>query len=131
MNPIEIPREITKYETKLIGPFTARQCAFYAVAIIVCLLVYNLTKAVIPDSALVIALFAAIPFVLVGTIKIYGMPLEKFAVGYFKTNLIAPMKRKTKIVNQFAIIDKEMEAVKQVEIKKEKNKYKKSKKAFK
>lgn len=128
-NPIEIPREITKYEAKLLFGLTARQCVYYALAIAVVLILNSVLKPVLADMALYVGIFLAIPLVLIGTIKIYGMPLEKFAIGYIKTNLIAPSKRKTKIVNQFAVITEEMETVKKDG--KKKPKYKASKLAFK
>lgn len=127
-NPIEIPREITRYETKVVGSLTGRQCVYYALAIIVVLIINSLLTPIMGDMGLYIGIFCAVPLILIGTIKVYGMPLEKFAIGYIKTNLIAPAKRKTKIVNQFAIICEEMETVKND---KKKMKYKKSKAAFK
>ena len=124
---IKIPKEITKYEAKLIGPLTGRQTGCAVLGAIAAIVVKFLFEGIYPDFAITACGIAAVPFILVGFVKIYEMPFEKFAIGYIKTHVIAPQKRKAKIKNQFALIDAEMNSVPEDK----KSKYKKSKMAFK
>jgi hypothetical protein len=124
---IKIPKEITKYEAKLIGPLTGRQTAFCVLGGVAVIGVNAIVSKINPDWTTMACVFAAAPFGALGFFKIYEMPFEKFAIGYIKTNLLTPQKRKTKIKNQFAAIDAEMNMTTE----KKKAKYKKSKAAFK
>ena len=124
---IQIPKEITKYEAKLIGPLTTRQTFCSVIGGTAAILANYLCGLVAPDFATGAVVFAAAPFVALGFIKIYEMPFEQFAIGYVKTHILAPQTRKSKIKNQFALIESEINS--KPDAKKEK--YKKSKKAFK
>lgn len=124
---IKIPKEITKYEAKLIGPLTSRQTVWSVVGAVVAIVVKNLCDVVAPDWSIYACVLAVIPFALIGFVKIYEMPFEKFAIGYIKTHVIAPQKRKSKVKNQFAVMDAEMNQ----KVDGKKVKYKKSKLAFK
>ena len=124
---IKIPKEITKYEAKLIGPLTGRQTGCSVLGAIAAIATKFLVEQVYPDFAVTACGIAAVPFILIGFIKVYEMPFEQFAIGYIKTHIISPQKRKAKIKNQFALIDSEMNSVPEDK----KSKYKKSKMAFK
>lgn len=123
---IKIPKEITKYEAKLIGPLTTRQTIWSVLGGAAAIVTKMLCDPIIPDYSLYVMMFACVPFGLIGFVKVYEMPFEQFAIGYIKTNLIAPTKRKSIIKNQFAIISAEMNSVEQ-----KKPKYKRSKQALK
>lgn len=124
---IQIPKEITKYEAKLIGPLTGRQTIWSVVGAVAAILTKNAVDFVAPEWSIIACVFAALPFALIGFVKVYEMPFEKYAIGYIKTHLMAPQKRKSKIKNQFALISAEMEPKSD----EKKPKYKKSKAAFK
>lgn len=123
---IKIPKEVTQYEAKLIGPLTTRQTIWSVVGGLTAIGVHALLSPIIPEYAMYITLFACAPAALIGFVKVYEMPFEKFAIGYIKTNLITSTKRKSIIKNQFALITAEMESVED-----KKPKYKRSKQAFK
>ena len=123
---INVPKEITRYEAKLIGPFTARQSIWGAIGLGASVLSYKLCNAFLPELAMGALLLAAAPCACIGFVKVYEMPFEQFAVGWIKTRFLAPSKRKSIVKNQFAIIDEEMN----VEDEKKKTKYKKSKLAY-
>lgn len=124
---IPIPKEITKYEAKLIGPLTGRQTFWSVLGCGAAILAKSVVDQIAPDIAVHACVFAALPFAAMGFIKVYEMPFEKFAIGYVKTHLLSPTKRKTKIKNQFAMLDDEMNSIDE----KKKAKYKRSKAAFK
>lgn len=124
---IQIPKEITKYEAKLIGPLTARQTVWSVIGAVAAILAKNACDFIAPEWSIIACVFAALPFALIGFVKVYEMPFEKYAIGYIKTHLLAPQKRKSRIKNQFALIDLEMNP----KTEEKKPKYKKSKLAFK
>ena len=123
---IAIPQEITQYEAKLIGPLTTRQTVWSIIGCVAGIGAKMICDKVAPDMWIYASTLAFAPCGAIGFFKIYGMPFEQFAIGYIKTNVIAPMKRKSIVMNQFAMIDKEMNA----KVTDKKEKYKKSKLAF-
>lgn len=76
-----IPKEIDEYESKIIGPFTARQILCGGAAIGLGLGIYAVTHRIFGwsavDSSYLIMVSAAIPGA-VGFIKPEGMPMEKY-----------------------------------------------------
>lgn len=93
----EIPKDIRQYETKLIGPFTARQIFSLAPAIGLGLTAYfGLENYLIVDIRLFIVTLIAVPFILIGWYKPYGLPFEKFVKTAFISLVVAPPFRKYK-----------------------------------
>ena len=117
-----IPKEINKYEAKLVANFTTRQTVSLAIAGACSIGVYNLFKLfALQDIAIYICAIIVVPILLCGFYKPYGMPFEVFAKIIFRLNFLAPPRRKYKIEN---IYDQYKEPPQQ------KTKYKKSKEAF-
>lgn len=135
MIEIKIPKDISKYEAKLIGPFSTRQTICAAVAAGLCVLVYNVLKPISDVNIASAACFVvAVPAVLMGWYKPYGMPFEKFFKNVFLTLFLAPTRRKYQIKNGYEIFETiatNEENKNNPHAKKSKKKYKKSKKAFK
>ena len=84
MIEIELSKDIKEQDVKILGPFTARQA--------VCLLIagsYGVPMMfLLPGTFLlrsVIAIVAMMPVILCGWCKVYGIPLEKFAVKVLKS----------------------------------------------
>ena len=123
---IKIPKEITKYEAKLIGPLTTRQTIWSVFGAVGAIAAKVLCDKIAPDWSIYAMVFACLPFALIGFVKVYEMPFEQFAIGYIKTRLIVPTKRKSIIKNQFALVAAEMSSVDA-----KPQKYKKSKLALK
>lgn len=76
-----VPKEIDEYESKIIGPFTARQLLCGGAAIGLGLGIYAVTHRLLgwsaADSSYLIMLCAAIPGA-IGFIKPEGMPMERY-----------------------------------------------------
>lgn len=125
---IKIPKEVTKYEAKLVGPLTAKQTVYCGIGGLLVIGVRYICNIIAPEATTVAMVLTFAPFALLGFCKPYGQPLDKFIVGYIKTNMLSPRMRKSKIKNQFEAIDKEMKMINGT---KTKGKYKKSKAAFK
>ena len=133
MFEIKIPKDITKVETKFIGPFTGRQSFCLAGAAVTSILLYNIFEAFLPSTGFYACVLAAIPFGAVGWFKPYGEPFEKFIGSYIRNVFLAPSKRKYETNNIYSDIkllcDEDEDETTPVPPKKKK-KYKPSKEGF-
>ena len=91
-----IPRDIAKYETKLLGPFTTRQIVCMVPGFGLAIGAYFLFKDSLGELALFVSVCLAIPFLLAGWWKPYGIPFEKYFINVFIRNFLSPTKRKYK-----------------------------------
>lgn len=109
MIEIQIPKDINKYEAKLVGPFTTRQTACFVVACAIGIPTFTgLTKLGWgQDLAIMVMLIFVMPCLLVGWVKPYGMNFEKFVQTAFISNILAPQKRKYATFNIYELLNKE------------------------
>lgn len=136
MIEMKIPKEISRYEAKAIGPFTLRQ--------LICLLIfipiggglYFITSPYVGTST---AGFFVLPFGLAawafGWYKPYGLKFEKYLKTVFINSFVAPTKRPYKTENFYGNILKEIERQEaqengQSSTRKGKAKYKRSREAY-
>ncbi len=102
MIEIEVPKDIRKYEAKLVGAFTTRQVGCLAVAAVICVPIYFLLKDILPrDVVTLIIMILALPEVLLGWVKPYGMTFELFVRTAFISNVLSPKKRKYVTTNVY------------------------------
>lgn len=103
MITIKMPEEITKYEAKLVGPFTSRQCIVLLIFLPMGIGLFNLVNYFTGSSTT--ASYACIPIggiaYLFGWLKPYGHPFEKFLKSVFVSAFIAPSKRIYRSQNYF------------------------------
>ena len=93
----EVPQDTKKYEPKFIWIFTMRQAICFLPAALVTLVMFFAFQGALSISMrVVIALIAATPFILVGWVKPYNMPFEKFAASIFRSFVLSPAIRKYK-----------------------------------
>lgn len=93
-----IPKDIRKYETKIVGPFTLRQMICIAISIAIDFIVLTLCmhfNASI-DMIIIILMFADIP-VMMFSKKIGGVNMEVYLKEVLADTLISPMKKKENI----------------------------------
>ena len=101
---IVIPKDITKYEAKLIGPLTTRQTVCAVPACVLGIFAFMvLSKYATRDTAIFASMIIIVPLILLGWYKPYGIPLEKFIKTIFVTMVMAPKNRKYKTYNMFFI----------------------------
>lgn len=98
----KIPRDISKYETKLMLGFTTRQLVIGAPGIALAIGVYFLLKNEIGSAALFLALLTAVPFLAFAAFKPLGMNLETFIKTAMLPMFLAPANRKYKTENTYA-----------------------------
>ena len=104
-----IPQDICKFESKLIGPLTTRNVMFGVPGVILGLGTYfllgNISFVTLSqDIKIIIAIFLAMPFFLCGWVKIYGIKFEKFASMVFVSMIWAPKHRLYKTKNTFEFL---------------------------
>lgn len=108
MIEIKIPKEVTKYEAKLVGPFTARQCVALLIFVPMIAFCYiNLSKVMNSTAALYICAPIGGLGALFGWIKPYGLPFEKYLKSMFISSFLAPKVRVYKTENYYDILTKE------------------------
>lgn len=97
----EIPKDITKYKSKLVGPFTTRQIICFAPAAAIIGLVVFLVKkyGLATDTGVTVGLLISTPFLLCGIVAPYGIPFEKFVTDVLLRSILAPSKRKYETKN--------------------------------
>lgn len=107
MIEIKIPKEVTKYEAKLVGPFTARQCITLLIVVPVIALIYINASKVMNST---ISAYLCIPVggigALFGWVKPYGLTFEKFLKSVFINSFIAPSERLYRTDNYYDILTK-------------------------
>lgn len=94
-----IPQDILKYKQKALGNFSAREVIFGGIGVILmacgCLIWFSDVEN-ISYRALYSAL-PAIPFWLIGFVKIYNVPIEKCIGPLIIDNFWNPIKRKKEV----------------------------------
>lgn len=96
-----VPQDILKYKQKAIKNFSARECIWGGLAGVVCMagMFTNTGIEELSNRALV-SFIPAIPFCLIGFVKIYGVPFEKIIGPFIFDNFICPVKRKKEYHNK-------------------------------
>lgn len=97
-----IPKDISKYQTKLMLGLTTRQVLLFFPGVIAAVIVFFSFKSSIGDLALFLALLTACPFILFAGFKPLGLPLEKFITTAMLPMLLAPANRRYKTENTYA-----------------------------
>lgn len=110
MIEVKIPKEINRYETKAVGPFTLRQLLCIAICLPVGVGVYVLSKPHVGDSLAGFLVFipGGIAY-LFGWYKPYGMRFEKYMQTVFVGSFLAPNKRIYKTENYYAGLLREIQ----------------------
>ena len=97
-----IPKDIRKYEAKLVGPFTTRQLVCFLGGAALAYGTYKLFGTYLgTQTTMVICSIVAAPFLVMGWYKPYGMPFEKFFKSAFISSVLSPRNRKYKTKNVF------------------------------
>lgn len=104
MIDVPIPKDILKYEARVVGPLSLRQTLCGGIAIVLSLIFYTLIGKPfnLSNDAMFFGcfIFSIIPLC-VGWIKPYGMNFENFAKVAFFTIFVFPKKRIYKTVNSY------------------------------
>lgn len=118
MIDIKIPKDIEKYQTKLIGPFTLRQAiCFGGGAFIAFTICRPLFESVDSTIASIVSALVMSPFLACGFLTPYGLPFEQFFVRVVLYSLLTPKKRKFKMDDCLKdyLTEKEKKQLKKIE----------------
>jgi hypothetical protein len=96
-----IPKDISKYQAKLMLGLTTRQACLYIPGVIAAVVVFFALKSTIGDLALFLGILTACPFILFAAFKPLGLPLEKFLTTAMLSMLLAPVNRRYKTENTY------------------------------
>ena len=95
----KMPKDIRVYETKLVGPLTARNTVCLVIAGVVAYLTYNICCGMLGmslNSFFYVGIFTSMPPLAFGWISIEGMRLEAYIKKIIIYNYLAPGYRKQK-----------------------------------
>ena len=101
---VRIPDEVRTYKEKVMFGLTARQliCSVAILGICVPLYYFGSKYWGIADDTLSWAIILiALPLAGIGFVNIQGLPMEKYAVAWFKFEWLYPRKRKYEIENVY------------------------------
>lgn len=103
MIEVPIPADIAKYDAKLIGPFTKRECIGLVIAGLMAYSTYFLlsSNGIEGDVRGMLTLFMAVPGAAYGWFSYNGMRLEKFLLSYIVYYFLAPKQRVFKTNTEF------------------------------
>lgn len=101
----QVPKDIMKFKTTLVGPFTKRQtiCGLVSLGVdyILMSIISKLNFAISLDLRIGVCVFGALPIMAFAILEPYGMPLEKYLKNAFILGYIAPKYRPFETENVF------------------------------
>ena len=95
-----IPKDIRKYESKLIGPLTLRQTICFIIAAGLSFTSYTALKEISATAAQYTAFILAVIPTIFGWVKVYNLPIEKFLQTALVSHVLSPTHRVYKCENQ-------------------------------
>ena len=104
MLEIEMSRDIKDFQPKIIGPFTLRQIACVGISFAYGIPMYKLLPGDIVTKMMIV-LFAMLPVLICGWLKVYDEPFEKFLKIIILNKFVKPVNRKYKVKNEFVQSD--------------------------
>jgi hypothetical protein len=121
----QIPKDIRKYEAKLVGPFTTRQTICFIIACALAFFIFKVLNPILGSTATFYASMLLLsPVILIGWVKIQGIPFERFVQAAFISTVLSPKHRRYKIKNPYRMVVNEPKKLTGKAVKK-KNKYNK------
>ena len=125
MLEVSIPKDIRKYETKVVGPFTVRQTFGLVIGLGLGFIGNRLANSLVSDAKVFLTMLFGVPGVLIGWIKMYGMPFEQYVKVMITNSFLIPRKIKYKtnvFCGEISKIEKEIELLEHKEKKTKKAK---------
>lgn len=97
MIEVQVPKDVSVYESPLIGPLTARQTVFVAIAGVVEFVYYNIVQAIAPNldmnTMICIGVLLAAPILYFAVGKPFGMKPETYLYYYLLPSLLGNKNR--------------------------------------
>lgn len=119
MIEVQIPKDVSAYESPLVGPLTARQTICVAIAAAIEYIYYMVIKtlglSLSMDATICIGLAFAVPILYLAVGKPYGMKPEVYVYYYLIPSLIAPKDRPYVTNLTYDVMLQQIEAMEEAE----------------
>ena len=100
---VRINKEVRDYQEGLFFGLSLRQCVFAALAVVVAVAVYFLTRNIVGEGEIgALCILAAFPFALCGFFKYNGLAFEQFVIVFIRSELLYPKRLVFKSENYYA-----------------------------
>ena len=109
MIEMPIPKDIMKYESKLVGPFTARQTLTGVCCIIIAAVWFAAAFRSMSHDVWACLLAVFCTPVLIFNFKPYGIPMEKFLGSVFVSMFLSKPQKVYRTGNRFAVLTQSYE----------------------
>jgi len=93
MIEVQVPKDVSVYESPLVGPLTARQTVCVAVAAAIEYVYYNIVQTVAPNTLICVGMLFAVPVLYLAVGKPYGMKPETYIYYYLLPSLVGNKNR--------------------------------------
>lgn len=109
MIEMEMPKDIRKFKTKLIGPLTLRETICVGLTVGIGYLLRRYTVGLPDDIRNLLTIVIASPILACGWLTPYGLPFEQYAVVFLFSTFLSPKQRKYKTEMEFIYEEEEDE----------------------
>lgn len=93
MVEVQMNSDVKKYEPKLMLGLTVRQIEYVGLGLVVGIAAFQYANGLSMDSRVTFAFGLALPVIICGFIKVYGMYLDQYLVNLFRGYVLRPKKR--------------------------------------
>lgn len=108
MAHVIITKDLTEVKSKVVFGLTRRQLVFFALAALVAVPTYFLTRNSLGnDLALVLLIVTALPFFFFALYEKNGQPPEKLLRNYIRVRFLTPQVRPYRTQNRFAALERQ------------------------
>ena len=112
MIEVNIPKDIRKYKTKVVGPFTVRQTVGLIIGLGLGFIGNRIASALSSDAKIFMTMLFGVPGVLIGWISMFGMSFEKYFNVIITNTFLIPKKilyKTNPCQGEIAKLEKEIE----------------------
>ena len=112
MIEVGLPKDIRKYKTKVVGPFTVRQTVGLIVGLGLGFIGNRIASSLSSDAKIFMTMLFGVPGVLIGWITMYGMSFEKYFNVIITNTFLIPRKilyKTNPCQGEISKLEKEME----------------------
>lgn len=108
MAHVNITKDLTEVKSKVVFGLTRRQLIFFALAALVAVPTYFLTRNLLGnDVALILLIVTALPFFFFAMYEKNGQPPEKLLKNYIRVRFLTQQARPYRTQNRFAALERQ------------------------
>lgn len=112
MAHVNITKDLTEVKSKVVFGLTRRQLIFFALAALVAVPTYFLTRNLLGnDVALILLIVTALPFFFFAMYEKNGQPPEKLLKNYIRVRFLTQQARPYRTQNRFAALERQRDRI--------------------